>query len=705
MKRPFVRTLLRGVGLAALVFLVAACGGPTTPTPDPTVNSVTIDGGDRSLAVDETVQLAVTVDVSGGASTDVTWSSDDDTVATVDGSGLVTGVAAGSATITATSDADGSVADTITVTVTDPGAIDTLTIDGGDRTLNYGDDVQLTLTVTPAGAPDDVTWSSSDDGAVSVSPTGLVTAEAPDVSAVITATSDIDPSLSDTITVTVDPLPAADTAQIFVDASALPGGNGSSAYPFLTITEGIAAVDVGGSVNVAAGTYAESLFIDKSLDLLGAGPTQVTIQSDANAPGPGSTSSIDIDNVTGLTLSGFRLEVSTPGPSNAAIGLAYEGGSSDVTIQDVDIFHTNDSRTTAGVQIDDGTDVTLQNVTIEAPDDDPTDFVFHSGAGVYVQGDTTGLVLDGVETSGHESFAGVALDPGEAGAEISNVTITNASTFDEVNKMTVDLTDGGFLTNMDADQFVVAVSNLAVGGGASVYGAGDRFFYKTDLERALLDALFNFNEDDGTGTQAWVRSIVQVLDPADQAVRLNEFVVGSRFDDTYGFFVTRSMFVQAAVDAAAPGATITVQEGRYEGANEPFGGGVGTVSGSVVVDVAGVTITGVGAATIPVISSDDDPVITVDADGVVLESLEIEGLVGVDAILIGTGDNLDVSSSNLLAPVAIDNTADLTVTAGNNWWGDATGPSGTGFAGTGSEVIDPAGGGEVTVAPIAGTAF
>jgi len=148
-----------------------------------------------------------------------------------------------------------------------------------------------------------------------------------------------------------------------------------------------------------------------------------------------------------------------------------------------------------------------------------------------------------------------------------------------------------------------------------------------------------------------------------------------------------------------------VQEGRYEGANEPFGGGVGTVSGSVVVDVAGVTITGVGAATIPVISSDDDPVITVDADGVVLESLEIEGLVGVDAILIGTGDNLDVSFSNLLAPVAIDNTADLTVTAGNNWWGDATGPSGTGFAGTGSEVIDPAGGGEVTVAPIAGTAF
>jgi hypothetical protein len=384
--------------------------------------------------------------------------------------------------------------------------------------------------------------------------------------------------------------------------------------------------------------------------------------------------------------------------------MAYSGGSSDVAIENVDILHTNDDRDTHGVAIVDGTNVTLTDVTIEAPDDDPTDFVFHSGAGVYVEGDTTGLVLDGVETTGHESFAGVALDPDAPGAEISDVTITNASTFNEVNKMTVDLTEGGSLSTMDADQFVVAVSNLAIGGGASVYGEGDRFFYKTDLERALLDALFNFNELDGTGTQAWVRSVVQLLDPADQAVRLDEFVVGSRFDDTYGFFVTRSMFLQAAVDAAAPGATITVQEGRYEGADEPFGGGVGTVSGSVVVDTANVTITGVGATSVPVIGSDDDPVLTIDADDVTLESLQIEGATGIDAIVIGTGNDLDVSASNLLADVAIDNTADLTVTAIGNWWGAADGPGGDG-PGSGSAIVDPAGGGAVSVVPFAVTAF
>lgn len=61
-----------------------------------------------------------------------------------------------------------------------------------------------------------------------------------------------------------------DPTNIYVEAGAI-GGNGSRARPFGTIEEGIAAVDIGGTVNVLAGTYSitTSITINKSLDLIG----------------------------------------------------------------------------------------------------------------------------------------------------------------------------------------------------------------------------------------------------------------------------------------------------------------------------------------------------------------------------------------------------------------------------------------------------
>lgn len=86
------------------------------------VNSVTVS--DDSLLFDLnsaniTAQLTATVNVSYGASQAVTWSSDDDTVATVSSTGLVTAVGVGQATITVTSDFDNTKYDTCTVNVYD----------------------------------------------------------------------------------------------------------------------------------------------------------------------------------------------------------------------------------------------------------------------------------------------------------------------------------------------------------------------------------------------------------------------------------------------------------------------------------------------------------------------------------------------------------------------------------------------------------
>ncbi|AJO79375.1 phage tail tube protein [Pseudomonas sp. MRSN 12121] len=81
------------------------------------VTGVTVTPATASIAVAATRQMAATV-APAGASQAVTWSSGTPGVATVNSSGLVTGVSAGTSVITATSVADGTKAGTATITVT-----------------------------------------------------------------------------------------------------------------------------------------------------------------------------------------------------------------------------------------------------------------------------------------------------------------------------------------------------------------------------------------------------------------------------------------------------------------------------------------------------------------------------------------------------------------------------------------------------------
>jgi len=98
------------------------------------VASVTVSPASASVPVGQTAQLTATPkDASGTplAGRVVTWASTNTAVATVNGSGLVTGVAAGSATITATSEGQsGSAAITVTGTVTNPGMVADLAVTG-----------------------------------------------------------------------------------------------------------------------------------------------------------------------------------------------------------------------------------------------------------------------------------------------------------------------------------------------------------------------------------------------------------------------------------------------------------------------------------------------------------------------------------------------------------------------------------------------
>jgi len=108
--------------------------GTTTAGVVAPVATVTLTPASANLATGATQQFAATLkDAAGNVLTGrtVTWVSSAPAVATVSGTGLVTAVAAGSTTITATSEGkSGPAAMTVTPTVTNPGTVSDLAVTG-----------------------------------------------------------------------------------------------------------------------------------------------------------------------------------------------------------------------------------------------------------------------------------------------------------------------------------------------------------------------------------------------------------------------------------------------------------------------------------------------------------------------------------------------------------------------------------------------
>lgn len=105
-----------------LAAALAACSSAPTG-----VTVVEIVGGDRALEPGDQTLLSAYVVASAGNATTVTWSSNDDSVATVSSDGTLVAMVVGTATVTATSVADTSKTDSITVTVaTDPASPQTV---------------------------------------------------------------------------------------------------------------------------------------------------------------------------------------------------------------------------------------------------------------------------------------------------------------------------------------------------------------------------------------------------------------------------------------------------------------------------------------------------------------------------------------------------------------------------------------------------
>jgi hypothetical protein len=100
--------MISGVVLMSLLLWISACGGSTTPS-NPTVEQITVistkAGNIPDFQIGETDQFKATAVYSDSSVKDVTastaWSSTDTNIATVNSTGLVTAVAAGTVSILA----------------------------------------------------------------------------------------------------------------------------------------------------------------------------------------------------------------------------------------------------------------------------------------------------------------------------------------------------------------------------------------------------------------------------------------------------------------------------------------------------------------------------------------------------------------------------------------------------------------------------
>lgn len=160
---------------------------------------VSFENSDEDGLLEAGDKLKLTVQLTPSEATDlsVTWSSSDETVATVDQSGEVTAVAPGSATITATTPNVKTASIDIEVIV----SVSSISITDVPGAMTIGDSHTVTVTISPENATEStILWSSSDETVATVDQSGTVTAVATG-EATITATTSNGKSASFNVTV------------------------------------------------------------------------------------------------------------------------------------------------------------------------------------------------------------------------------------------------------------------------------------------------------------------------------------------------------------------------------------------------------------------------------------------------------------------------------------------------------------------------
>lgn len=176
----------------------------TEPAAPIEVTSIALEAS-TTIAIGDTETLTVTytpADANTGKA--LTWKSDNTAIATVDANGVVKGIAAGTAKITATSTTNPAITATCAVTV-QAVAVTGVSLNKTSINLQVGGSETLTTTVIPENATNkEIIWNTS-DGSIATINNGKVTAVAAGQTTITATTVDGNKTATCTVTVTAGP--------------------------------------------------------------------------------------------------------------------------------------------------------------------------------------------------------------------------------------------------------------------------------------------------------------------------------------------------------------------------------------------------------------------------------------------------------------------------------------------------------------------
>jgi len=437
------------------------------------VATVEVSPPGAAVAVGRTVQLAATTRDGAGnvlVGRTVGWSSSNASVATVNGSGLVTAVAVGSATITATSE---GVSGTAALTVTsDP--VSSVDVTPSTATIDVGQAVQLTA--TPRDAAGNaltgraVSWTSSNTSMATVNASGRVTGVAAG-SVTITATSEgVSGTASVTVTfvpvASVDVTPSTATLDVgqTVQLTATPRDAAGNALAGRSVawTSGNTAVATVNSSGRVTGVAAGSAVIKATSEgVNGAATVTVTAVPVASVTVSPPTATVAVGSTVQLT--------ATPrdAAGNALAGRAVSWSSGNTAMATV----SSTGRVTG---------VTAGSVTITATSEG-------------VSGTAAVTVTTGLQGTYYVSPSGSDANPGTEAAPFR--TIQKAA--DLVNPGDVVIVEDGVYTDTDGDSSVVAVRRGGTSSAMVTFRARNKWSAKLDGVNGTAARGFDFKNGVG----------------------------------------------------------------------------------------------------------------------------------------------------------------------------------------------------------------
>ncbi|WP_158233400.1 Ig-like domain-containing protein [Reichenbachiella sp. 5M10] len=256
---------LTGVGTTSVTISASNSAGSDTETLEIIVNpepatGVTLSATTVNLTIPNTQQLTATIAPAGATNQNVAWSTSDAAIATVDASGLVTAVASGSATITATT-ADGGHTATAAVTVVAPGEMPPVANPGGSQSVVLPSN-SATLDGSASSDPDGTivayAWAQT-SGPNTASLSGASTA-------ILSVSNLIEGLYIFELTVTDDNgISASETASINVTAQpVIPADRGYYDAPYTRFES--EAGNIGGGAAVNGPTYDMALLASEATD-------------------------------------------------------------------------------------------------------------------------------------------------------------------------------------------------------------------------------------------------------------------------------------------------------------------------------------------------------------------------------------------------------------------------------------------------------